>query len=122
MTRPPTTVIASLAAIAIAGIVFAITTALGGAPVVGALFLTLPLAAAASARVVRLSRPALFAVSLLAQAPLAVGVMLTWPQVSGMLPYVAGMLTITGGLAGMLTPAARAWYASVSAHRDIGID
>jgi hypothetical protein len=115
--RPPTIVIASLAAIAITGIVFAVIAMLGGAAPVGALFLALPLSAVSCLRAWRYSRTALFLFSLGSIAPLTVGVMLTWPHVLAGAPYVAAITAIVGGLAGMLAPTSRAWYASLSAHR-----
>ena len=36
-------------------------------------------------------------------------------------PFVAAISALVGGLAGMLAPTARAWYASVSAHRLLDI-
>ncbi|MES3035704.1 MAG: hypothetical protein V4813_17000 [Gemmatimonadota bacterium] len=116
MMRPPLTVFASLCAIAFSGVLFAVTTAVGGAPAAGALFLLLPLTAYGCLRAVRLSRTALFAASIGAFAPLMVGVMMTWPDVPGALPYVVGATAIFAGLCGMLTPTARAWYASERAH------
>ena len=116
MKRAPLTVFASLCAIAFSGVLFAVTTAVGGAPAVGMLFLLLPLTAYGCLRAVRLGRTALFAASISAFAPLMVGVMMTWPDVTGALPYVVGASAIFAGLCGMLTPAARAWYASQRAH------
>jgi hypothetical protein len=122
MMPVPRVVLASLSAIGSAGAVFSVSTALGGAPGVSAMYLTLPLAAAACFRVLRFARFSLFLVSILAMAPLMVGVVLTWPHVPGVLPYAAGMVTIFAGLSGMLSPVAREWHASVSAHRLLGID
>jgi hypothetical protein len=115
--RPPRIVIASLCAIAITGIVFAVTATVGGAAVVGALFLSLPLSALSCLRAWRFSRTALFLFSFGAMAPLMVGVLLAWPHWLGGAPHIAGLTALIGGLAGMLSPAARAWYASLSAHR-----
>lgn len=115
--RAPVIVLASLSAIAITGVVFAVTTAVGGALIYGALFLLLPLSAAACLRTIRYSRTALFICSLGAMVPLIVGVLLTWPQLGDAAPYLAGVIAIFGGLAGMLSPTARAWHASASAHR-----
>lgn len=122
MMRPPPVVIASLAAIALTGVVFAVTATTGGAPLVGAAFLTLPLSAAACSRALRRARPALFAVSLLSLAPMLVGVLLTWPHVIGLLPYAVGALAVIGGLAGMLTPVAREWHAATAARRHLDTD
>ncbi|MDZ7629858.1 MAG: hypothetical protein U5K74_00520 [Gemmatimonadaceae bacterium] len=115
--RPPMIVIASLGAIAVTGTFFAMTSLFGGAAAVAALFLLLPVSAAACYRVRRYSRTALFIASLAAIAPLMVGLLLTWPQLDSGFPYLAGIGALVGGLAGMLTPAARAWHATESAHR-----
>lgn len=115
--RAPTIVIASLVAIAITGLFFAIATVISGAGAVTFLFLTLPVAAAACHRVKRYSRTALFVGSLASMAPLMVGVMLSWPNLGSGMPYYAGIATLFAGLAGMLSPEARAWHATESAHR-----
>lgn len=117
--RPPPVVIASLAAIALTGVTFAITATTGGAPLTGVAFLTLPLAAAACSRALRRARVALFVVSLLAMAPMLVGVLLTWPDITGLLPYAIGMAAIIGGLGGMLSTAAREWHATTAARRHL---
>jgi hypothetical protein len=110
-------VVVSLSAIAVTGSFFAITSVLGGGAAVAALFLSLPVCAVSCLRVKRYSRTALFVTSLAAMAPLMVGMMLTWPAFSTGFPYVAGLTALFGGLAGMLTPEARTWHASESAHR-----
>jgi hypothetical protein len=115
--RPPRVVIVSLAAIAITGIVYAGTSIFGGAGASGAMFLLLPLSALCCLRAWRYSRTGLFVCSLGAMAPLMVGVVLTWPDMRGGAPYMAGISALFGGLAGMLSPTARAWYASLSAHK-----
>ena len=115
--RPPTIVIVSLVAIAITGLVFAVTASIGGAPAIGALYVSLPLFALSCLRAWRFSRTALFLFSFGAMVPLMVGVMLTWPNVLAVAPYVLGVGALVGGLAGMLSPQARAWYASLSAHK-----
>ena len=117
MMRPPTIVIASLSAIAITGLFFAITSVFGGAGPIAALYAALPVAAYACSRVKRLSRTALFLVSLAAMAPLMVGLMITWPNLGAAAPYLLGIGAIFGGLAGMLSPIARAWHATASAYR-----
>ena len=119
--RPPKIVIASLCAIAITGCVFAITASSGGAAAVGALYLSLPLSAASCLKAWRYSRTALFVASLCAMAPLMVGVVITWPHLLSAAPYAAAITALFGGLAGMLSPTARAWYASLSAHRFLGL-
>jgi hypothetical protein len=119
--RPPTIVIVSLCAIAITGLLFAITASIGGAAAVGALYLLLPLSAASCLKAWRFSRTALFLASLAAMAPLMVGVVITWPHPLSVAPYIAGITALFGGLAGMLSPTARAWYASLSAHRFLGL-
>ncbi len=116
MTRPPTIVLASLVAIAVPGVLFAVTTALGGAPGVGALFLLLPLTAYACYRALRLARTAMFLAAIGALGPLFVGVMLTWPDFASGVPYLAGATAIFAGLCGMLSPTARAWHATERAH------
>lgn len=116
MTKPPTIVLASLGAIAIPGLLFAVTTALDGAPGVGALFLLLPASAFACLRALRLARTAMFFAAIGALGPLFVGVMLTWPDLVAGLPYATGATAIFTGLCGMLTPVARAWHASARAH------
>lgn len=115
--RPPTIVIVSLCMIAITGSVFAVSASTGGAPAVGALFLALPLSALGCLKAWRYSRTALFLSSFGAMAPLMVGMLITWPHVLNGAPYVAGIAGLFGGLAGMLSPTARTWYASLSAHR-----
>lgn len=115
--RPPTIVIASLSAIAVTGMFFALTSVFGGAGAPAALFLTLPLSAYACYRVKRYARTALFITSLMAMAPLMVGVMLTWPQLGSSALYLAGVAALFSGLAGMLSPVARSWHASANAHR-----
>lgn len=117
MMRPPPIVIASLTAIAVTGTFFAITSVFGGAGAVAALFLAMPLSAYACFRVRRHARTALFITSLLSMAPLMIGMFLTWPNVISGAPYIVGVGAIFGGLAGMLTPIARAWHASANAHR-----
>jgi hypothetical protein len=117
MTRPPTIVIVSLCAIAITGLFFAISATVGGSGAAGAMFLSLPLAAFACTKGWRHSRTALFLFSLGAMAPLMVGVVLTWPHVLDAAPYAVAIAALFGGLAGMLAPTSRAWYASLSAHR-----
>ena len=117
MIRPPTIVIASLGAIAITGLLVAFAATSGGSGGAGAFFLTLPAAAGCSLRAWRYSRTALFLCSFGALLPLMAGVGLTWPNVLDGAPYIAAITAIVGGLAGMLAPTARAWYASVSAHR-----
>lgn len=114
-------VIASLSAIAVTGSFFAITSVLGGGGAVAALFLSLPVCAVSCLRVKRYSRTALFIASLAAMAPLMVGMMLTWPELSTGFPYVVGLTALFGGLAGMLTPEARTWHASERAHRLLGL-
>ncbi len=121
MTRPPTIVIASLGAIAITGLLVAIAATSGGSGGAGAFFLTLPATAACSLRAWRHSRTALFLCSFGAMLPLMAGVGLTWPDLIGGAPYVAAITALVGGLAGMLAPTSRAWYASVSAHRLLDI-
>jgi hypothetical protein len=116
MIRPPTIVLASLGAIAIPGLLFAVTTTLDGAPGVGALFLLLPLTAYACYKALRLARTAMFFAAIGALGPLAVGVIMTWPDLTGGFPYLAGASAIFAGLCGMLTPVARAWHASARAH------
>ena len=115
--RPPTIVIASLSAIAITGLVFATTATFGGSASAGAMFLLLPLSALCCLKAWRYSRTALFLFSLGAMAPLMVGVALTWPQLLSVAPYAVAIGTLFGGLAGMLSPTARAWYASRFAHK-----
>ncbi len=115
--RPPTIVIASLSAIAVTGMFFAIATVISGAGAVTFLFLTLPVAAAACHRVKRYSRTALFVGSLASMAPLMVGVVLTWPDLGSGMPYCIGIGVLFAGLAGMLSPEARAWHATERAHR-----
>jgi len=111
MTRPPLIVLASLGAIAVPGLVFAATSAAGGAPLVGALFLLLPVSAYGCLRAMKYSRSALFISALGALAPLFVGVMMTWPEFAVGLPYMAGAIAIVSGLGGLLAPSARIWYA-----------
>ena len=115
--RPPTIVIVSLSAIAITGLVFAATATFGGAPAIGALYLALPVFALSCLKAWRFSRTALFLFSFGAMVPLMVGVMLTWPAVLACAPYIVGIGALVGGLAGMLSPTSRAWYASLSAHK-----
>ena len=115
--RPPTIVIASLSASAITGLVFASTASFGGSASAGAMFLLLPLSALCCLKAWRFSRTALFLFSLGAMVPLMIGVMLTWPHLLPAAPYAAGIGALFGGLAGMLSPTARAWYASLSAHK-----
>ena len=115
--RPPTIVIVSLTAIAITGLVFAATATSGGAPAIGALYMALPIFALSCLRAWRFSRTALFLFSFGAMVPLMVGVMLTWPAVLSSAPYIIGISALVAGLAGMLSPTARAWYASLSAHK-----
>lgn len=115
--RAPTIVIASLSAIAVTGVFFSIAAVISGAGAVTLLFLSLPLAAAACLRVKRYSRTALFIGSLASMAPLMVGVMLSWPDIGDGAPYSAGIAALFAGLAGMLSPEARAWHATESAHR-----
>jgi hypothetical protein len=121
MIPTPTVVLASLVAIAIPGLLFAVTTALDGAPGVGALFLLLPLTAYGCLRALKFARTAMFLVSLAALAPLVVGVIMTWPEASSSLPYIAGGGAIVAGLSGMLTPTARTWHASKRAHNLLDI-
>ena len=121
MTRPPTIVIASLSAIAITGLLVAIAATSGGSGGAGACFLTLPAAAACCLRAWRYSRTALYLSSFGAMVPLMVGIAVTWPNVLDGAPYIAAISALVGGLAGMLAPTARAWYASVSAHRLLDI-
>jgi hypothetical protein len=116
MIPPPTVVLASLGAIALPGLLFAVTTALDGAPGVGALFLLLPLSAYGCFRAVKLARAAMFVVAMGALGPLFVGIMMTWPEASSSVPYIAGAGAIIAGLSGMLSPTARAWHASKRAH------
>jgi hypothetical protein len=115
--RAPTIVIASLSAIAITGLFFAIATIISGAGAMTFLFLSLPVAAASCLRVKRHSRTALFIGSLASMAPLMVGVMLSWPDIGNGMPYYLGIVTLFAGMAGMLSPEARAWHATESAHR-----
>ena len=115
--RPPTVVIVSLAAIAVTGSVYAITATFGGAGASGAMFLLLPLSTLCCLKAWRYSRTALFVFSIGAMAPLMVGVLLTWPDMFAGAPYIAGVTALFGGLAGMLSPTARAWFASLSAHK-----
>lgn len=117
MMRPPTIVIASLSAIAVTGAFFFLTSLTGDASVISVLFLALPLSAAACFRVVRHARTAVFLSALAAMAPLMVGLLLTWPNLGSSAPYLAGMAAIFSGLAGMLSPVARAWHASANAYR-----
>ncbi len=116
MIPPPTIVLASLGAVAAPGVLFAVTSALDRAPGVGALFLLLPLTAYGCFRAVKLARAAMFVVGIGAIGPLFAGVMMTWPEASGSVPYIVGAGAIFAGLSGMLTPAARAWHASKRAH------
>lgn len=115
--RPPTIVIASLSAIAITGLFFAITSVFGGAGGIAALYAALPVAAYACSRVKRFSRTALFLMSLGAMGPLMVGVMITWPHLAAAAPYLFGIGALFGGLAGMLSPVARSWHATANAYR-----
>jgi hypothetical protein len=115
--RPPPIVIASLLTIAITGLVFATTASFGGSASAGAMFLLLPLSALCCTKAWRYSRTALFLFSLGAMAPLMIGVALTWPRPLAVAPYAVGVGALFGGLAGMLSPTARAWYASLSAHK-----
>ena len=117
MMRPPTIVIASLSAIAVTGSVFATTAAVGGGAAAGAVFLTLPLSAVACLKALRYSRTALFLFSLGAMTPMIIGVLITWPHLQGVAPYAVGISALFGGLAGMLSPTARNWYAALSAHK-----
>lgn len=119
--RAPTIVFASLGAIAITGSIFAVSTVRAGTPGIAMLFLLMPVTAAACLRALQRSRVALFTVSIGATAPLMVGIVLTWPAISGMVPYLAGIGAIVGALGGMLSRPARDWHASVSAHRQIGL-
>ncbi len=115
--RAPTIVIASLSAIAVTGVFFSIATLISGAGAVTLLFGLLPFAAIACLRVKRYSRTALFVASLASMAPLMVGVVLSWPDIGGGMPYYAGIVALFAGLAGMLSPEARSWHALESAHR-----
>jgi hypothetical protein len=121
MTRPPTIVIASLSAIAITGLLVAVAATSGGSGGASAFFLTLPAAAAASLRAWRYSRTALYLCSFGCMVPLMVGVAVTWPDLRQGAPYIVAISALVSGLAGMLAPTARAWYASVSAHRLLDI-
>ncbi|MCC7054175.1 MAG: hypothetical protein IT355_12995 [Gemmatimonadaceae bacterium] len=115
--HPPRTVLASLAAIALTGVALSVTTTRGGAPLAGLLFLLLPLLAAACWRRWRFSRAALCLVAGIALLPLTVGLVLTWPHRVAMLPYAVAALVLVTGLAGLFSPAARAWHAAQSAPR-----
>lgn len=115
--RPPTVVIVSLSGIAITGMFFAIAALISGAGAVTVLFLSLPLFALACFRVKRYSRTALFVGSLAAMAPLMAGVVINWPDLGSGAPYLAAITALFAGLAGMLSPVARAWHATASAHR-----
>jgi hypothetical protein len=117
MTRPPLIVLLSLLMIALVGTFFAVTATSGGAPGAGALYLLLPLTAYACLRAVKFSRTALFVAAIGAVAPLAVGIMLSWPDFAVSLPYLIGAFAIFFGLCGMLAPSARAWYAGARAHQ-----
>jgi len=121
MTPPPPIVAISLGAIAVTGLLFAITATTGGGPLVGALFLLLPVAAWTTWHTKRGARGALITCALLATLPLQMGLMLTWPHLDGALPSIAGLLAILGGVAGMLTHSARHWYATTRAHRVVGL-
>lgn len=119
--RAPTIVLASLAAIALTGSLFAVSSTIGGSPGIGALFLMLPVAASACLRARRRARFALFVVSLAATAPMMAGIVITWPSSGAAVPYLAGVTAIVGGLAGMLSRTARAWHAAARAYRHIGL-
>ena len=121
MTPPPPIVTISLGAIAVTGLLFAVAATAGGGPLVGTLFLLLPIAAWATWRTKRGARDALVACALLATLPLQLGVMLTWPHLNDALPSIAGLVAIIGGAMGMLSHTARHWYASTRAHRVVGL-
>jgi hypothetical protein len=119
--RPPLVVQASLGAIGCVGATFALTSTIGGSAPAALLFASVACSAYACLHLWRWSRTALFICSLASMAPLIVGVTLTWPQVSGGLPYLLGVAGVFGGLAGMLSRSAREWHASAKAHRLIGL-
>lgn len=112
MNRPPTIVSVSLGAVAVPGVLFAVTTALDGAPGVSAFYLLMPLTAFGCLRALKHARTAMFIAALVALGPLFVGVLLTWPDARSGVPYIAGAAAIVSGLGGMLTKTARVWHAS----------
>ena len=114
MKDVPRVVLLSLAVIAIPGVVFAITSLSSGAMLIALAFAVLPASALAVLRRLRASRAVLLTASIGALAPLGIGVVLTWPTVAEMLPYLAGISALLSGVAGMLSPAARRWYAAPS--------
>ena len=112
MNRPPTIVSVPLGAIAVTGVLFAVTTALDGALGVSAFYLLLPLTALGCLRGLKHARTAMFIAALVALGPLFVGVLLTWPDARSGVPYIVSAAAVVGGLGGMLTKTARAWHAS----------
>ena len=121
MTQSPLIVKLSLGAIAVSGSSFAMMATVGGGAPVGALFLLLPVGAWATWRTKRGARSMLITCALVATLPLQMGAMLTWPHLDDAAAEIMGLIAIVGGVAGMLTHAARHWYASARAHRVVGL-
>ena len=121
MTHAPAIVKLSLGAIAVTGSCLAIMATVGGELLVGVLFLLLPVGAWATWRTKRGARSVLIACALIATLPLQMGAMLTWPHIDDAVAEIAGLVAIVSGVAGMLTHAARHWYASARAHRVVGL-
>ena len=121
MTHTPPIVKLSLGAIAVTGSYLAMMATVGGGPLIGALFLLLPVGAWATWRTKRGARSMLITCALVATLPLQMGAMLTWPHLDDAVAEIAGLVAIVGGVAGMLSHAARHWYASARAHRVVGL-
>lgn len=119
MIRPPRSVIIALGATTLTGVFFGISSASGGALPMAMLFLVLPVWCSGVWRGIRGARRGLVIFSLLALAPLAVGIALTWPEPRATAPYLLGIAALLGGIAGILTPQARRWHAAMTARRAI---
>lgn len=110
MTRTPLVVVTSLSAISITSLIFASTTAIGGAPAAGALFLLPVVAAFAVLRRARFARVALFVTTTGAMLPLGAGIVLTWPTLHSLAPYATGVVILSAALIAMVSRTARRWF------------
>jgi hypothetical protein len=115
--RAPAIVSIPLCMIAAIGLLFAITTVVSGTWHVAAFFMLLPTAAFACYRLLRWSRTFLFVVSLGAVAPLAAGIVISWPERNVAVLYFLPIAGIFCALAVLLSREAREWHASAKAHR-----